>query len=834
MSFKRIVIVILSFIVIILPFYIIASSQVKSNVKKIGILKNKRFVFKSYGFYISHEGHILTTHQHSRNLNSVKVRPTRTVSAHLYKSFPLEGYTLFKARKSPMDQIYRLGDSDSVDIGDQVTLDGGSKGQILYKLNNFNNYHYPCFLTDFAYNRTDMGKPVLDVNNKVIGMLINYKNSVVIVPINRIKHLIKKPLKDLISRRPGGYRVVYIDKVKPKAMEGGTSPVPVKEYAGNPDYSFGSIKDMAFDQNNNLYIIDEYYREVKKIALSGLREEFTPPDMMKTKAPSMKKDDKKIPSMKGKTKAKPIVVDRSVEKRMKKVSHRPFNTRKISIKQPVSLTITDNNNIYVLDHASRKIVLLNQDLINVYDINYNKIAKTFNPVKVRAFGNELFAVSDVNRLYHLEQDKASLKIKAKVNKLKKVEFMDLAQGNGLFYWLDHAHRTIRIMDKNRVLSRTIKIRSKTPYPSSIAVYKGIIYVFDKESGKISLYGGKGKFIRYWSGDISNKSGSPTLMRVSSAGIVAIAYEGHSHIRLFHLNGKLIKILSSFSDQSKEVENPISISIDPLKRLSIITGGPGVHLYPTENTKIVSPGDSSPRSIKYLLKRDLTVSFRGIASDSEGLFFLSDTRKDRVFAFPKAPGAEIMSFSGMELGELNQPVQLAYSKGYLYIADKENHRVVKINAKGTLQKTFPVRTESGRILYPQDLTVSQAGHVYVLAQNTVLKFDTEGKYLTEFKVEQSENSYMGYAKGIAFSDADDTLYISDTYNNRILRYDSKGTLIDHFGRLGGGKVRVGEQNKDEFNRPWDLIVHEGQLFVVDKGNHRVIQYNIQSTQGKTKE
>ncbi len=827
MSLKRIVLVILAFIVLILPIYILASSKVKSKVKKIGILKNNKFAFKSYGFYISHEGHILTTHHHTQRLNSIKVRPTRTISAHLYKSSPLEGYTIFKTRVRSMDQIYPLGDSDSVDIGDQVTLAGESKGQILYKLNNFNNYHFPCFLADFPYNMTDMGKPVLDVNGKAIGMLINYKNSVIIVPINRIKPLIKKPLRDLQSRRPGGYRIVYIDKVQAKARNGSTIPMPVKEYGGNSDYNFGSIKDMAFDQDNNLYVIDNIYREVKKIALSGLRDEFTPPRMVKPKTPSMKTDGVKSPSPKEtKTKAMAGTIKG-------KVPHKPINTRKAFIKQPVSLTITDNNNIYILDHARRKIVLLNQDLKNIYEINYNNVAKTFNPIKVRAFGNELFVVSDVHRLYHLEQDKMSLKIKAIHNKLAKIEFMDLAQENGLFYWLDHAHHEIRIMDKNRVVSKRFKIQSKTPYPSSIAVYKGIIYVFDKESGKISLYNGKGRFIRYWSGDISNKSGSPTIMRVSPAGIIAIAYEGHPHIRLFQLNGTLIKTLSPFSNQDREVEDPISISIDPLKRLSIITGGPGVHLYPTENTKIASPGDSSPRSIKYLLKNDLTVSFRGIASDSEGLFFLSDTRKDRVFAFPKAPGAEIMSFSGKELGELNQPVQLAYSKGYLYIADKENHRIVKINPKGILQKAFPVRTKNGRILYPQDLAVSESGFVYVLAQNTVLKFDTDGKYLTEFRVEQGKNSYIGYAKGIAVSDGDDTLYISDTYNNRILRYDDKGTLIDHFGRLGGGKVTVGKQGSEEFNRPWDLIIHLGQLYVVDKGNHRVIQYAIQSSQGQSK-
>ncbi len=834
MSLKRIVLVILAFIVIILPIYILASSKVKSKVKKIGILRNNRFTFKSYGFYISHEGHILTTHYHTQQLNSIKIRPTRTINAHLYKSSPLEGYTIFKTRVSSMDQIYRLGDSDSVDIGDQVTLAGETRGQILYKLNNFNNYHFPCFLADFSYTMMDMGKPVLDVNNRAIGMLINYKNSVIIIPINRIKPLIKKPLRDLQHRRPGGYRIVYIDKVRATAKNASTIPMPVKEYGGNPDYNFGSIKDMAFDQDNNLYVIDDVYREVKKIALSGLREEFTSPRMVQPKTPSLKMDDKKTPSLKGKMKGKPVVVDKSVETRKEKVSHRPINTRKAFIKQPVSLTITANNNIYILDHARRKIVLFNQDLKNVYEINYNNVAKTFNPIKVRAFGNELFVVSDVHRLYHLEQDKMSLKIKAIHNKLARIEFMDLAQENGLFYWLDHAHHEIRIMDKNRVVSRRFKIQAKTPYPSSIAIYKGIIYVFDKESGEISLYDGKGKFIRYWSGDISNKSGSPTIMRISPAGILAIAYEGHPHIRLFQLNGTLIKILSPFSNQDREVENPISICIDPLKRLSIITGGPGVHLYPTENTKIASPGDSSPRSIKYLLKNDLTVSFRGIASDSKGLFFLSDTRKDRVFAFPKTPGAEIMSFSGKELGELNQPVQLAYSKGYLYIADKENHRIVKIDAKGILQKAFPVRTKNGRILYPQDLTVSESGFVYVLAQNRVLKFDTDGKYLTEFRVEQGKDSYLGYAKGIAVSDGDDTLYISDTYNNRILRYDDKGTLIDYFGRLGGGKVTVAKQGNEEFNRPWDLIIHLGQLYVVDKGNHRVIQYAIQSSQGQTKE
>jgi hypothetical protein len=72
------------------------------------------------------------------------------------------------------------------------------------------------------------------------------------------------------------------------------------------------------------------------------------------------------------------------------------------------------------------------------------------------------------------------------------------------------------------------------------------------------------------------------------------------------------------------------------------------------------------------------------------------------------------------------------------------------------------------------------------------------------------TFNGY--GIAF-DSSGKLFIADTFNNRIQKYETNGTLITQWGNLGTGD--------GELDWPHDLAIDfQDNIFVSDTFNHRI--------------
>ncbi|HEY8836891.1 MAG TPA: NHL repeat-containing protein, partial [Dehalococcoidia bacterium] len=68
-------------------------------------------------------------------------------------------------------------------------------------------------------------------------------------------------------------------------------------------------------------------------------------------------------------------------------------------------------------------------------------------------------------------------------------------------------------------------------------------------------------------------------------------------------------------------------------------------------------------------------------------------------------------------------------------------------------------------------------------------------------------------GIA-ADMSGNIYVADTINNRIQKFDASGKFLAQTGGPGGTV---------QFNQPWDLAVDPaGNVFVADTWNHRIVR------------
>lgn len=125
-------------------------------------------------------------------------------------------------------------------------------------------------------------------------------------------------------------------------------------------------------------------------------------------------------------------------------------------------------------------------------------------------------------------------------------------------------------------------------------------------------------------------------------------------------------------------------------------------------------------------------------------------------------------------------------GYVYIVDSGNNRVVRININ----------------LATVGVAVSQS------STELMMKVIGDG--------EGSENAKFKSPKGID-NDADGNIYVADSGNHRIQKFDEDGEFLSAFGTYGSGDGQL--------DTPTDVTVVGSTVFVTDSGNDRVVAFSL---------
>ncbi|HLF28856.1 MAG TPA: flippase activity-associated protein Agl23 [Anaerolineae bacterium] len=194
-------------------------------------------------------------------------------------------------------------------------------------------------------------------------------------------------------------------------------------------------------------------------------------------------------------------------------------------------------------------------------------------------------------------------------------------------------------------------------------------------------------------------------------------------------------------------------------------------------------------------------------------------------------------AGSGAGQFSTPHGIAVAPdGSIYVADSNNHRVVKLNADGEFELTFGTwsgEPPNGDVLSPDwnppggtfsepwDVAVGPDGSVYVadLWNSRVQKFDADGNFLKLWggfsdsgqQAAGAEGKFYG-PRGIAVS-PDGQVYVADTGNKRVQVFDAEGDFITQFG--GAGLL---DGNLDE---PVGIAVNQaGEVVVADTWNGRI--------------
>ncbi len=188
---------------------------------------------------------------------------------------------------------------------------------------------------------------------------------------------------------------------------------------------------------------------------------------------------------------------------------------------------------------------------------------------------------------------------------------------------------------------------------------------------------------------------------------------------------------------------------------------------------------------------------GIAVDKKGNIYIAMrdnniiSRVDTKGNMTRFAGSGEAGYSGdggkATDAKLKMPAGLTFDKkGNLYIADRENHRVRKVDTRGTIT---------------------------TIAGNGTAGFSGDGGKATE--------AMLKHPSGVAVDDKGN-VYISDRSNERVRVVNKKGIISTYAGNgIDGYKGDSGPATKGQLSKPFGLALDKrGNLFIADRKSNRV--------------
>jgi len=207
---------------------------------------------------------------------------------------------------------------------------------------------------------------------------------------------------------------------------------------------------------------------------------------------------------------------------------------------------------------------------------------------------------------------------------------------------------------------------------------------------------------------------------------------------------------------------------------------------------------------------------GLAEDSKGNIYVADGKVGAVFVFNTETKDLQMIKHGYQ-ARFGDIIGLAIDDSdRLFVSDTKLHRVVVFDknhkvegtiAQGLVDPGGMAVDNENRFLY-----VADAAQDLVLVYDAdkltfIRKIGTPGKNHT-----LTDPGEFSVPTNVAL-DADNNLYVSDTYNNRIEVFDADGNFIRQFGKAG--------DRPGKFTRPKGIAIDvDGHVWVADAVQDRV--------------
>gem|GEM_PF-3340204 len=471
--------------------------------------------------------------------------------------------------------------------------------------------------------------------------------------------------------------------------------------------------------------------------------------------------------------------------------------------RPIAVTGDTYGNIYISDRKAGKVV------------KYAKAGNTWT--WTAAFGPDIAGYGTLNNLWGVAAEGDYLLVADALG--EKVLKLDLngnyitswggaGTGNGQFrlcggiavdkdkrvYVADTEHHRIQVFDFEGNFIRIIGERGtgdgQLQFPSSLAIdrNRNILYTSDDDNSRVMKFdisaANPGGYLGQWGNDSSGTTGLryPTKIAFDKVTNAMYVVDSGNH-RIIKLSADMQALTSwgGYGDGSGKFRFPIDVAVDSHGDVYVL--------------------DDARREVQRF--------------DSSGTYLESwPVNFDQGLSY-------LYGLQAIYIDPLDN----------VYVIDADNLKTYKTDVHGNYLWSWNVD------FYSTGLTGDDAGFLYVTSFNNpsdrVRKFDSSGiSALSFLDAAGKAVSYFGpYFSGgtdrifhpwdIAVVE-NGNLLVTDTFNNRVLKFDGAGNYLSKWGSTGGTFGPSSEPGK--FSFPYGIAVDkDGFVFVADTGNHRIQKF-----------
>jgi DNA-binding beta-propeller fold protein YncE len=395
-----------------------------------------------------------------------------------------------------------------------------------------------------------------------------------------------------------------------------------------------------------------------------------------------------------------------------------------------------------------------------------------------------------------------------------------------------------------------------PHDVSVDPRSGDLYVLDTFNKRVQVFSRDGKHLRSFSGDFIQPFG----IAVHPKGeFLIIANTANRELLKYGLDGQLIERWKRPGSAPGELRWPRNVAVDAAgfiyvadtdneRAQKLDKDGKFVQFIQGPNDR--AHGSFHPRAIE--------------VNPATGEVYAAAAYAQRIDRFDKT-GKHVASFGQHER---DAPVfntlkdVLVHPNGDIYGSDWMDHRWRRFGADGSYKAAYdlwiPEQTDHDGKPFPPTFASDPAtgmwvakedqgfpgamdhdadGHIWMIrgsmhydddprlqADWVVRAFTPDGRFVRGFgHADFPRNARM---RGIAVDRKSGHVYVSNTFGNRVQKFDLQGNPVWTYGKKGSGDGQL--------ILPAGIDVHRGtgEVYVVDQGNNRVVVLSPEGQQLRT--